>query len=99
MTIPCYPEQLHTALQQPPATLLTACRKATSLLSEVCFCDRAMKTQSMQAWQWEQMLPFFVSPEIIPAAALWIATAPCKRQGQPTLQRRSCSFPFLLRAQ
>lgn len=78
--IPCYPEQLHTALQHPPATLPTAWRQATSLLSEVFFCDRGKEneTHSMQAWQWEQMLPFFVSPEIILGAAPWIATTICK---------------------
>lgn len=86
MTIPCYPAQLHTALQYPPATLPTACRKANSPLSEVTGeRKRQNTTHSTPAWQQEQIQPFFV-PEIIQGSASWIATATCQASQFSSLQ-------------
>lgn len=72
---------VNAALNRPPAPLPTACRKATSVL----FCQKSTLatgynaqrkdiTQGMQAQQWGEMLPFFVSRPP-PPRSLWCGSS------------------------
>lgn len=113
MTIPCYPVQLHTGLQHPPATLPTACMKATSILfsQKFAFLTGEGDTKLLMACKHgsgNKCCPFlFLLRSFWEQHNGWQQPlkshnlAPCKRQGQSTLQSLSNSdffFSLLLQS-